>query len=175
MKKIALILICFFIFIPAETFANSSEAFMSLPFGHTWTRTKIRMEKSGAQIISEKRGESLTAKAMFEGREALFIFNFTPKKGLSSKVVNISSYGKPDDDRNFYDTLRMAYESRFGIIKERPTVTSGTGIALRSHWAPDQYTDITLTYNPNTMRFTGDLVKDSPIRLSYITKKWSSK
>ena len=165
----AFVLICL---LYSDSYAESSEAYMSLPFGHSWTRTKLRMERAGAVTISEKKGETLTMKGMFEGREALFVFNFVPKKGLSSKTVNISSLGNPMDDRSLYDSLRMAYESRFGEIKERPMVGSMNTIALRSQWNPDQYTSIVLSYNPNAKRFSDNLAVDSPIRLSYMTKKW---
>ena len=165
----AFLMLCLFY---ADSYANSSEAFMSLPFGHSWTRTKLRMENSGAVIVSEKKGASLTMKGMFEGRESLFVFNFASKKGLSSKIVNISSFGNQQDDRSFYDALRMAYENRFGEIKERSMVGARNSIALSSQWKPDKYTTIVLSYNPNTKRFSGDLLLDSPIRLSYMTSKW---
>lgn len=165
----ALTLLCLFY---SESYANSSEAFMSLPFGHSWTRTKLRMERSGAVTISEKKGNSLTMKGMFESREALYVFNFVAKKGLSSKTVNISSMRNQQDDRSLYDALRMAYENRFGEIKERSMVGSGNSIALRSQWNPDQYISIVLTYNPNVKRFSDNLAVDSPIRLSYMTSKW---
>jgi len=166
----ALALLCLFY---SDSFANSSEAFMSLPFGHTWTRTKLRMEGSGAVTISEKRGSSLTMKGMFENREALYAFNFVSKKGLSSKTVNISSSGNQQDDRSFYDVIRMAFENRFGEIKERSMVGARNSIALRSQWNPDQYTSIVLTYNPNVKRFSDNLAVDSPVRLSYMTSKWA--
>ena len=166
----AFALLCLF---SSDSCANSSEAFMSLPFGHTWTRTKVRMERSRAVTISEKRGDSLTMKGMFEDREALYVFNFVSKKGLSSKTVNISSLGNPQNDRAFYDILRMAFENRFGKIQERSRVGAGNSIALRSFWNPDQHTSIVLTYNPNVKRFSGNLAVDSPIRLSYMTSKWA--
>jgi hypothetical protein len=130
------------------------------------------MERSGAVTISEKKGENLTMKGMFETREALFAFNFVSKKGLSSKTVNISSLGNQQEDRSFYDTFRIAFENRFGEIKERPMVGSMNTIALRSQWNPDQFTSIVLTYNPDTKRFSDNLAVDSPIRLSYMTNKW---
>jgi len=157
-----------------DSYANSSEAFMSLPFGHMWTRTKLRMERSGAVTIAEKRGESLTMKGMFENREALFSFNFVSKKGLSSKTVNVSSIGNPQDDRALYDVLKMAFENRFGRGQERSMVGAGNSIALRSQWSPDQHTSIVLSYNPNTKRFSDNLAVDSPIRLSYVTSRWSN-
>ena len=145
---------------------------MSLPFGHSWTRTKTRMQRSGAIPISEKKGNSLTMKGMFEDREALYIFNFVPQ-GLSSKTVSISSLGNKDDDRAFYDSLRIAYENQFGEIKEQTRVGSNNSIALSSVWNPDQYISIILSYNPNTKRFSDNLAVDSPIRLGYMTAKWS--
>ena len=165
----AFVLLCLF---HSDSYANSSEAFMSLPFGHSWTRTKLRMERSGAVALSEKKGENLTMKGMFEAREALFVFNFVPNKGLSSKTVNISSLGNQQDDRSLYDSFRIAFENRFGEIKERPRVGSMNTIALSSQWNPDKHTSIVLSYNPNTKRFSDNLAVDSPIRLSYMTNKW---
>ena len=130
------------------------------------------MEQSGAVTITEKKGSGLTMKGMFEEREALYVFNFVSKKGLSSKIVNISSGGNQQDDRSLYDTLRMAYEHRFGEIKERSMVGPKNSIALKSQWDPDKYTSIVLTYNPNVKRFSDNLLVDSPIRLSYMTSRW---
>ena len=163
----ALLCLCY-----AESFANSSGAFMSLPFGHSWTRTKLRMERSGAITISEKKDNNITMKGMFEEREAHFVFNFTPKKGLSSKIVNISSHGNQQDDRSLYESIRMAYSSRFGDTKEQSRIGLKNSIALTSQWNPDQYISIVLTYNPHTKRFSDNLAVDSPIRLSYMTSKW---
>jgi len=130
------------------------------------------MEMSGAVTISEKKGNSLTMKGMFEEREALFVFNFVTKKGLSSKIVNISSLGNQQEDRSLYDQLRIAYENRFGEIKERSMVGAMNSIALKSQWNPDRYISIVLTYNPRTKRFSDNLAVDSPIRLSYMTSRW---
>jgi hypothetical protein len=130
------------------------------------------MERSGAVTISQKTGENLTMKGMFEEREALFVFNFVAKKGLSSKTVNISSLGNQQDDRLFYDSLRIAYENRFGDVQEQPRVGSMNSINLKSQWNPNLNTTIVLTYNPRTKRFSNNLAVDSPIRLSYITNKW---
>ena len=162
-------LLCFF---SSISYANSAGAFMSLPFGHSWTRTKARMQRSGAIPISERKGASLTLKGMFEDREALYIFNFVPK-GLSSKTVSIASLGNKDDDRALYDSMRIAYENQFGEIKEQTRVGSNNSISLSSIWNPDQYTSIILTYNPNTKRFSDNLAVDSPIRLGYMTTRWS--
>jgi hypothetical protein len=162
-------LLCLF---SSISYANSAGAFMSLPFGHSWTRTKSRMQRSGANLISEKKGNSLTMNGMFEDREALYIFNFVPK-GLFSKTVCISSLGNKDDDRALYDSLRKAYESQFGEIKEQTRVGSNNSIALTSLWNPDQYISIILAYNPNTKRFSDNLAVDSPIRLGYMTNKWA--
>jgi len=163
-------LLCLFY---TASFANSSGAFMSLPFGHPWTRTKLRMEKSGAVVISEKKGNNLTMKGMFEEREALFVFNFVSKKGLSSKIVSLSSLGDNQDDRSLYESFRMAYSSKFGETKEQSRVGGKNSLALTSLWNPDQYISIVLTYNPNTKRFSDNLAVDSPIRLSYMTSKWA--
>ena len=81
MKKIFL----FFIFVTVFTFSyenktaaalsNSSEAFLSLPFGHTFARTQKRMEKSGAKVLTPRK-ETLTMEGFFEGYPALFVFGF---------------------------------------------------------------------------------------------------
>jgi hypothetical protein len=131
------------------------------------------MQRSGAVVISEKKDSSLTMKGMFEEREALFVFNFVTKKGLSSKTVSISSLGDKQEDRALYDSLRIAYESQFGEVKEQSRVSGMNSIALTSLWKPDQYISIVLTYNPNTKRFSDNLAVDSPIRLSYMTTKWA--
>jgi len=167
MCAFALLCFCY-----SDSYANSSDAFMSLPFGHSWTRTKLRMEKSGAVTISEKKSNSITMKGMFEDREALYVFNFESKKGMSSKIVSISSLGNQQNDRALYDTLRIAYESRFGETKEQSRIGQNNSIALTSIWNPSQYISIVLTYNPNTKRFSDNLAVHSPIRLSYMTTKW---
>jgi hypothetical protein len=131
------------------------------------------MEKTGALVISEKKDNSLTMKGMFEDREALFVFNFVAKKGLSSKIANISSLGNQQEDRSLYDSFRIAYDSKFGETKEQSRVGSKNSLALTSQWNPDQYISIVLTYNPHTKRFSDNLAVDSPIRLSYMTKKWA--
>lgn len=153
--------------------ADASEAFMSLPFGHMWGRTKLRMERGGAVVTAQKKGESLTMKGMFEGREAVFMFNFVSKKGLSSKVVNIGSLGNRDNDRALYDALHAAYTDSLGKSNESSSVSGGTSLAMRAQWAPDLTTRITLSYNPNAKRFARNLITDCPIRLSYVTTKWS--
>lgn len=165
---IVLLCLCY-----TASFANSSGAFMSVPFGHSWIRTKLRMEKSGAVTISEKKGNSLTMKGMFEEREALFVFNFVSKKGLSSKILNISSLGDQQDDRSLYESFRVAYALKFGETKEQSRVGGKNSVALTSLWNPDQYISIVLTYNPNAKRFSDNLAVDSPIRLSYMTSKWA--
>jgi hypothetical protein len=131
------------------------------------------MEKSGAVVISEKKDNNLTMKGMFEDREALYVFNFVAKKGLSSKVVNISSLGNQQEDRSLYDSFRIAFESKFGETKEQSRIGLKNSLALTSQWSPDQYISIVLTYNPHTKRFSDNLAVDSPIRLSYMTKKWA--
>jgi len=174
-SKVLIVFLCIFTllcFFSSISYANSAGAFMSLPFGHSWTRTKARMQRSGAIPISEKKGNSLTMKGMFEDREALYIFNFVTK-GLSSKTVCVSSLGNQKEDREFYDSLRIAYESRFGNTKEQTRIGSMNSIALSSLWNPDQYISIILTYNPNTKRFSDNLAVDSPIRLGYMTTKWA--
>jgi hypothetical protein len=130
------------------------------------------MQRSGAVKKKKKKDNSLTMKGMFEEREALYIFNFVPN-GLSSKTVCISSLGNQQEDRELYDSLRIAYESKFGEVKEQTRVGSMNSIALSSLWNPDQHVSIILTYNPNTKRFSDNLAVDSPIRLGYMTTKWA--
>ena len=55
--------------------SNSSEAFLSLPFGHTYARTQKRMENSGAKVLTPRK-DSLTMEGMFENYPATFIFGF---------------------------------------------------------------------------------------------------
>ena len=68
MKKFLLLLfLAINIFFPvkANALSNSADAFMSLPFGHTFIRTQKRMEKSGARVITPRK-DSLTMEGMFE-------------------------------------------------------------------------------------------------------------
>ena len=67
---------------PALALSNSSDAFMSLPFGHTYARTQKRMEKSGAKVATP-RPESLLMTGYFEGFQTEFAFAFYKKKLLS--------------------------------------------------------------------------------------------
>ena len=59
----------------AEALSNSADAFMSLPFGHPFNRTKLRMERSGATAKAQD-GDYLSMEGLFEGRPALFVFSF---------------------------------------------------------------------------------------------------
>ncbi|MBQ3456676.1 MAG: hypothetical protein IJG36_09575, partial [Synergistaceae bacterium] len=77
-----------------ESFAasNSSEAFLSLPFGHTYERTQKRMENSGAKVLTPRK-DSLTMEGMFENYPATFIFGFHKNKLLKTKSVYLQSMG----------------------------------------------------------------------------------
>lgn len=154
--------------------ANSADAFMSLPFGHTQARTEKRMKNSGAQTVSI-RVETLSMEGYFEGRPAVFAFGFDRKKGLKSKAVYIQSMGSYEDDRYLYNALRSAYISRFGNVREspQPSAWQEGRVTMRSEWTPDKYTSIVLTYNPDaTRRFPGASMGQRPIHLSYSYSKW---
>lgn len=158
----------------AFALSNSADAFMSLPFGHTFKRTQARMEKSGA-TVKTPRGDSLTMEGYFEGRPASFAFGFYKQKLLKSKAVYIQSTGDAASDRSFYEALKAGYTRRFGSGKEAPipNTWSPGRIMLRCAWTPDRYTTITLTYNPEMVkRFPGSSMKDRPIHLLYSYSKW---
>ena len=158
----------------ALALSNSSDAFMSLPFGHSFKRTQARMEKSGAKVLVP-RGDSLTMEGFFEGYAANFSFGFHKKKGLKSKAVYLQSTGDAKRDRAFYDALRQGYDSRFGSGGEKAVANTRVSgrIMLRNTWTPDRYTTITLTYDPEaTKRFPGESMGSRPIHLLYSTSKW---
>lgn len=154
--------------------ATNADAFMSLPFGHSLTRTQKRMEKSGAVMTAVKE-EYLSMEGYFEGKPAVFVFGFDRKKGLKSKAVYIQSSGSSDTDRNFYNILLQAYTAQYGKVRETPqpnTWREGR-IMLNSVWTPDRYTTITLMFNPEaTRRFPGSGLGQRPIHLIYTYSKW---
>nr|MCR5346741.1 hypothetical protein [Fretibacterium sp.] len=76
---------------------NSADAFMSLPFGHSFKRTRLRMERSGAKVVTPRK-ESLSMEGYFEGYPAVFNFSFHKKKLLKSKSVSLQSSGDPRKD-----------------------------------------------------------------------------
>ena len=84
---------------------TSSEAFLSLPFGHTYARTQKRMENSGAKVLTPRK-DSITMEGMFEGYPATFIFGFYKDKLLKSKSVYLQSMGNAEYDRKFYEALQ---------------------------------------------------------------------
>ena len=180
MKKIILTLIfCLSISsISTEAFSatasNSSEAFMSLPFGHTYARTKKRMENSGSRVLTPRK-DSLTMEGMFEGYPATFIFGFHKEKLLKSKSVYLQSMGNADYDRRFYEAMQTALNAAYGSGHETPTAnTRAAGkIMLKNVWTPDRYTTITLTYNSEmSKKLPGTSLTSKFIQLIYKYDKW---
>ena len=99
---------------------NSSEAFLSLPFGHTYARTQKRMENSGAKVLTPRK-DSLTMEGMFENYPATFIFGFHKNKLLKSKSVYLQSMGNAEYDKTFYEALRKGMNALYGKTNETPT------------------------------------------------------
>ncbi len=160
----------------AEAVSNSADAFMSLPFGHTYARTQKRMENSGARVLTPRK-ETLTMEGMFEGYPATFIFGFYKNKVLKNKSVYLQSMGNAEADRSFYEALQRAYNASYGSGRETPVAnTRKSGkIMLRNIWTPDRYATITLTYNPEaSRRFPGRKISASDrfIQIIYKTEKW---
>ncbi|NLL37438.1 MAG: hypothetical protein GX256_07960 [Fretibacterium sp.] len=157
---------------------NSAEAFMSATFGLSSKRTQLRMERSGAEASDFIRDGRLSMKGLFEGRPALFIFGFHPKKGLNYKAVYLTSTGNSQKDYEFYENLRLAYTLRFGTVKERPLPNMRVEgkLMYRSVWTPNKYTTIALSYDPKaTNRFPGESPGARPIHLIYSYSKWDKK
>ena len=121
MKKI-LCAVIFLILSAGEAFpaSNSSEAFLSLPFGHTYARTQKRMENSGAKVLTPRK-DSLTMEGMFENYPATFIFGFYKNKLLKSKSVYLQSMGNAEYDKRFYEALQKGMNALYGKTKETPT------------------------------------------------------
>ena len=176
MKKISLTLIfllCINIF-PAQALSNSSEAFLSLPFGHTFARTQKRMENSGAKVLTPRK-ESLTMEGFFEGYPAVFVFGFYKNKLLSSKSVYLQSMGDAEYDRKFYAALQKGFNSSYGQTRESPSANlrNAKKVILRNVWTPDRYTTITLTYNSEaSKRFPSSSLSDRFIHVDFKTDKW---
>ena len=155
--------------------SNSSEAFLSLPFGHTYARTQKRMEKSGAKVLTPRK-DSLTMEGMFENYPATFIFGFHKNKLLKTKSVYLQSMGSAEYDRRFYEALRAGMNALYGKTQETPTAnTRAAGkIMLKNVWTPDKYTTITLTYNSEmSKRFPGSSLTSKFIQVIYKSDKWN--
>ena len=176
MKKI-LCAVIFVILSACEAFCasnNSSEAFLSLPFGHTYERTQKRMENSGAKVLTPRK-DSLTMEGMFENYPATFIFVFHKNKILKTKSVYLQSMGNAEYDKKFYEALRQGMNAIYGKTQETPTAnTRAAGkIMLKNVWTPDKYTTITLTSNSEmSKRFPGNSLTSKFIQVIYKTDKW---
>lgn len=175
MKKI-LCALTFCLILSGEAFpaSNSSEAFMSLPFGHSYARTQKRMENSGAKVLTPRK-DTLTMEGMFEGYPATFIFGFYKKKLLNHKAVYLQSMGDAEFYRKFYEAVQKGLNAAYGSGHETPTAnTRAAGkIMLKNVWTPDRYTTITLTYNPEmSKRFPGSSLSGKFIQLIYKYEKW---
>ena len=154
--------------------SNSSQAFLSLPFGHTYARTQKRMENSGAKVLTPRK-DSLTMEGMFENYPATFIFGFHKNKILKTKSVYLQSMGNAEYDRKFYEALRKGMNALYGKTQETPTAnTRAAGkIMLKNVWTPDKYTTITLTYNSEmSKRFPGSSLTSKFIQIIYKSDKW---
>ena len=174
MKKTFVILILITLASVSYAVTNSSEAFLSLPFGHTYARTQKRMENSGATVLTPRK-ESLTMEGMFEGYPATFIFGFHKNKILKTKSLYLQSMGNKEQDKNFYNALQKAYNAKYGSGHETPMANTRKAgkIMLKNIWTPNKYTTITLTYNPeNSRRFPGRSMSDRFIQVIYKYSKW---
>ena len=173
-KFICALIFCLIISGEALAATNSSEAFLSLPFGHPYARVKKRMENSGAKVLTPRK-DSLTMEGMFEGYPASFIFGFYKNKIMNSKSVYLQSMGNAEYDRRFYEALQKGLNALYGKGSENPTAnTRSSGkIMLRNVWTPDRYTTITLTYNPEmSKRFPGSSLTSKFIQIIYKYDKW---
>ena len=175
MKKFSLALLFAFIF-SSEAFAvsNSSDAFMSLPFGHNYARTQKRMTNSGARVITPRK-ESLTMEGMFEGYPATFVFGFHKNKILKSKAAYLQSMGDALKDEMFYNNLQKSFNKAFGSGHETPTLNrrNNKKLIMQNVWTPDRYTTITLTYNPDaSKKFPGSSLSQRFIQIIYKSDKW---
>ena len=175
MKKIILVLLfCLTLSNAAYSAQTSSEAFMSLPFGHPYARVQKRMENSGARVLTPRK-DSLTMEGMFEGYPATFIFGFYKDKVMSSKAVYLQSMGNADYDKRFYEAMQKGLNAQYGRTTEAPTAnTRAVGkIMLKNVWTPDRYTTVTLTYNSEmSKRFPGSSLTSKFLQLIYKTAKW---
>ena len=175
MKKFFCALILFSCLYSETLYAQTnSEAFISLPFGHTYARTQKRMTKSGATVITPRK-ETLTMDGDFEGYPARYIFGFYKNKLLNAKAVYIQSLGNAEKDRKFYSAMQAGFNASYGSGKETPMQNprDKSKLMLRNVWTPDRYTTITLTYNPEaSKRFPGSALSDRFIHLIYKYDKW---
>ncbi|MBQ6775696.1 MAG: hypothetical protein IJP53_04480 [Synergistaceae bacterium] len=175
MKKFfLLVLVLSLMLSEAVALSNSSEAFLSLPFGHTFARTRKRMETSGARTLTPRK-DSLTMEGFFEGYPALFVFGFHKEKLLNSKSVYLQSMGDAEYDRKFYEALQKGLSSTYGSTRESPTANTRKAgkVMLRNVWTPDRYTTITLTYNPEaSKKFPGSSLSSRFIQVIYKYDKW---
>ncbi|MBR1657504.1 MAG: hypothetical protein IJ697_03455 [Synergistaceae bacterium] len=175
MRKIFCALIfCLIISGEALSAQTSSEAFLSLPFGHPYARVQKRMENSGAKVLTPRK-DSITMEGMFEGYPATFIFGFYKNKIMNNKAVYLQSMGNADYDRRFYEALQKGMNASYGRGSETPTAnTRSSGkIMLKNVWTPDRYTTITLTYNPEmSKRFPGSSLTSKFIQIIYKYDKW---
>ncbi|MBR1672395.1 MAG: hypothetical protein IJ702_05665 [Fretibacterium sp.] len=158
---------------PVLALSNSADAFMSLPFGHTFKRTQLRMERSGAKVVTP-REVTLSMAGYFEGYPAVFNFSFHKKKGLKSKSVSLQSSGNAKKDKALYELLMRGYNQQFGSGHETavPNTWASGRIMMRNIWTPDRYTTITLTYNPEATKRLDATPKNRPIHLLYKYSKW---
>ena len=173
-KILCAILLCMTLTCEAFPASNSSEAFLSLPCGHTYARTQKRMENSGATTLTPRK-DSLTMEGMFESYPATFIFGFYKNKLLKSKSVYLQSMGNAEYDRKFYEAMQKGMNALYGKANETPTAnTRAAGkIMLKNVWTPDRYTTITLTYNPEmSKRFPGSSLTSKFIQVIYKYDKW---
>jgi len=165
------------LFIPDAASANdSAEAFMSVTFGLSASRTQRRMENSGAVVMNSFTDGRLTMRGTFEYRPAIFIFGFHGRRGLNHKSVYIASSGSSDLDRAFYDAFRDAYNSRFGRTDERALshMRVRGRLTFQNTWTPNSDTIISLSFDPEiTNRFPGDSPRDRPIRIVYNFTRWT--
>ncbi|MBQ9419828.1 MAG: hypothetical protein IJU31_05555 [Synergistaceae bacterium] len=177
MKKFLLLLVLSLVCIsPSDsaTLSNCSEAFISLPFGHTFARTQKRMLNSGARVLTPRK-DSLTMEGFFESYPALYVFGFYKSNLLNSKSVYLQSMGNADYDRQFHEALQKGFNDTYGSTQQTPSLnTRRTGkIVLRNIWTPDRYTTITMTYNPEaSKRFPGSSLSDKFIQITYKYSKW---
>lgn len=175
MKKFLLtVIFCFAVFGEAFAATNSSEAFLSLPFGHPYARVQKRMENSGAKVLTPRK-DSLTMEGMFESYPASYIFGFHKNKIMNSKSAYLQSMGNAEYDKKFYEALQKGMNVRYGKGHETPTANTRSAgkIMLKNVWTPDRYTTITLTYNPEmSKRFPGSSLTSKFIQIIYKYDKW---
>ena len=175
MRKILYsLLLCLLLTGESISASNSSEAFLSLPFGHPYARVQKRMENSGAKVLTPRK-DSLTMEGMFESYPATFIFGFHKNKIMNTKSLYLQSMGNAEYDQKFYEALQKGMNASYGKTQETPTANTRSAgkIMLKNVWTPDRYTTITLTYNPEmSKRFPGSSINSKFIQLIYKYDKW---